>query len=296
MQNIGTLMKKYGIKPKHNLGQNFLVNDAILEKILSAADLKKTDNVLEVGAGLGALTRELIQRAKRVLAVEIDRSLVYVLKQEMRLVDKSMTEVKLVEADILKLPMQDIETFFKGEPYKIVANIPYQITSHFLRRFLDNENPATEMVLLVQKEVGQRIVAKPGDMNLLALSCQYYAEPRIITDVAAENFLPVPEVDSVIIKLADIKRLSNAERLSAKNLFRIARIGFSAKRKQLQNNLSAGLKITKDKTKKMLLAIGLKENARAEDLSVEDWERLSDRMSKNKYQITNQCQSSNFKC
>ncbi|MFH0814574.1 MAG: 16S rRNA (adenine(1518)-N(6)/adenine(1519)-N(6))-dimethyltransferase RsmA [Candidatus Falkowbacteria bacterium] len=277
MQNIGLIMKKYGIKPKHNLGQNFLVNPAILEKIVDAADLKKTDNVLEVGAGLGVLTKELIQRAKRVLAVEIDRTLVFVLKQEMRslLVGRKNVEYKLVEADILKLPIQDIEDFFQGEPYKIVANIPYQITSHFLRRFLEVETPLTAMVLLVQKEVAQRIVAKPGDMNLLGLSCQYYSRPEIVADVAAGNFLPTPEVDSAIIKLAGIKRLDNAEQLKAKNLFRLARMGFAAKRKQLQNNLSAGLGITKDEAKKMLLTAGLKETARAEDLSVENWIRIS---------------------
>lgn len=277
MQNIGLIMKKYGIKPKHNLGQNFLINDAILQKIIDAAELKSTDNVLEVGAGMGVLTRELIQRAKRVFAVEIDRSLVYVLKQEIRplLVGRKDVEYKLVEADILKLPMSDIEDFFKGEPYKIVANIPYKITSHFLRRFLEVENPPVEMVLLVQKEVAQRIVAKPGDMNLLALSCQFYAAPAVVADVAAGNFFPAPDVDSAIIKLSDIKRLNDAERLNAKNLFRIAHIGFSAKRKQLQNNLAAGLGITKDEAKKMLIAIGLKENARAEDLSVEDWIKLS---------------------
>ncbi len=277
MTNIGIIMKKYGITPKHNLGQNFLVNEAILEKIVVAADLKKTDNVLEVGAGMGVLTKELVQRAKRVLAVEIDRTLVYVLKQEMRplLVGRKDVEYKLVEADILKLPLREIEDFFKGEPYKIVANIPYQITSHLLRRFLEVENPPTEMVLLGQKEVAQRSVAKPGDINLLALSCQYYSSPKIIAEVAAGNFLPTPEVDSAIIRLSDIKRLNDAGRLKAKNLFRLAHIGFSAKRKQLQNNLAAGLGITKDEAKKMLLAVGLEENVRAEDLSVEDWTKLS---------------------
>jgi 16S rRNA (adenine1518-N6/adenine1519-N6)-dimethyltransferase len=296
--NVGAIMKKYGIKPKHKLGQNFLVNDVVLAKIVDAAELKPTDNVLEIGAGLGVLTQELIKRAKRVLSVEVDRSLVYVLKQILRQAqgdknneaqiasdDLAMTRLvggqagrarfKLVEADVLKMPMKEIETFFHNEPYKIVANIPYQITSHLLRRFLEVENPPTDMVLLVQKEVGQRIVAKPGDMNLLALSCQYYAAPAIVAAVAAANFLPAPEVDSVIIKLSKIKQLSPAEKLISKNLFKIARIGFSAKRKQLQNNLAAGLKITKDEAKKILISVGLPENARAEDLSVENWSKLA---------------------
>jgi 16S rRNA (adenine1518-N6/adenine1519-N6)-dimethyltransferase len=270
MLKISELMKKYGIKPKHSLGQNFLINDAVLAKIIKASDLKPTDNVLEVGAGLGVLTRELIGRAKRVMAVEVDRSLIYVLKQTIG----RAAEFRLIEADILKLPMREIEAFFKNEPYKIVANIPYQITSHFLRRFLEVENPPQKMVLLVQKEVAQRIVAKPGDMSLLALSAQFYSRPRIVDYVPAGNFLPAPDVDSAILELDEVKKITADERAGAKKMFRVARIGFSAKRKQLQNNLANGLGMSKEAVKNMLEEIGLDGQVRAQDLSVENWQKL----------------------
>ena len=217
---IKNLCKELDIRPTKSKGQNFLIDGNILNKIVQAADLKKTDTVLEVGPGLGCLTMELAKRAGKVISVELDRKLAAYLREMIQ----EYNNVEIVEGDILKLGVrgpanragrQGSGTAYSLFPvgYKIVANLPYNITSRFLRKFLTAENKPSEMVLMIQKEVAQRICAKAGDMSLLAVSVQYYGQPKIVDYVSKNCFWPSPEVDSAIlrVKLRDNHKLPIGE-------------------------------------------------------------------------------------
>jgi len=264
--NIFDFLKKYNIQPRREAGQNFLIDNNILEKIVAAADLKSGDNVLEIGPGVGVLTEKLIEKAKKVVAVELDKNLQYVLKQEFR----KVKNLELINGDALKLHEEDLKKMFNDEPYKIVANIPYNITSLVFRKFLEQfDYKPSALVLLVQKEVAKRICERPGDMSLLAVSVQYFSEPKIIDYVSKNCFFPKPEVDSAIIKLK-VKDLK-IDKEEIKKFFRIVKIGFSAKRKQLLNNLSNGLKIDREVVRQALTACGLKETVRAQEISLDEW-------------------------
>lgn len=251
------ILEQYGLSPKKYLGQNFLINPEIVKKIVSAGNVGKKDTVLEVGGGLGVLTEKLAEKAGQVIVVEKDPSLVKVLAD----IFKNKKNVKIIHQDALNFEM-------KQGAYKIVANLPYQISSNFIRRFLEHENKPQLMVLMLQKEVVERILAKPGQMNLLALSVQYFSEPKKVMSVSKNNFYPVPKVDSAVIKIDKIKNIES------RNLFKIAKAGFSQKRKQLKNNLKS-IGITEKKTVLALKKINLNEKIRAQELSVEDWERLT---------------------
>ncbi|PIR94237.1 ribosomal RNA small subunit methyltransferase A [Candidatus Falkowbacteria bacterium CG10_big_fil_rev_8_21_14_0_10_39_11] len=269
--NVRELIKKYNVKPKRSAGQNFLINPEPLHQIVKAAELTDQDDVLEIGPGLGVLTEELLPRVKRVVTVELDRSLIYVLKKQF----KRAENLTIINNDVLKLPIEEIVDNFEGEKYKIVANIPYNITSHFLRKFLEHDLRPTKMVLLVQKEVAERVVAEPGKMSLLALSVQLFAKPRIVTIVGAKSFFPAPKVDSAVL---DLEVTGPRFEVDQKRFFQLSKIGFSAKRKQLKNNLSAGLRISSDEIGQKLQELGLKETVRAQELSVENWADLTKKL------------------
>ncbi|OGZ32103.1 MAG: ribosomal RNA small subunit methyltransferase A [Candidatus Portnoybacteria bacterium RIFCSPLOWO2_12_FULL_39_9] len=299
-----TLLKKYHFRPSKRLGQNFLIDKKVLKKIIETADLSPEDTVLEIGPGLGVLTKELAKRAKKVIAVEKDKRMAEALKEVL----KDYKNVEIIESDILKLawsssigavlkfrtaPMELLQAQFK-----LIANLPYYIASPVIRLFLETENPPKQMVLMIQKEVAQRICAKPPKMSLLSVSVQFYAEPKIISYVSRKSFWPQPKVDSAIIKIAPIRfleqkfletapiKLKTAPKISApksailrEKFFKIAKAGFSSPRKQLANNLSKKLKIDKDKIKKALLDCGLEPEIRAESLSVKDWMKLNEKLS-----------------
>ena len=189
-KNIKEILAKYETKASKGLGQNFLIDKNILNKILEAADLKSDDTVLEVGPGLGTLTQELAKKAKRVIAVEKDETMIEILKETLA----EYKNVEVINEDILKYDLQIAD-------YKLVANIPYYLTSPLIRKFLESKNPPKEIVLMMQKEVAQRICAKPGDMSLLAVSVQFYADAKIISIVSKNCFYPAPKIDSAIIKI-----------------------------------------------------------------------------------------------
>lgn len=258
----------FDIHPARSKGQNFLINEKIYDDIVKAADLAADDTVLEVGPGLGFLTAKLAARAKSVVAVELDDRLAAYLQTGVDARD--LTNVKIINGDILRF---DPAAYWPtGEDYKIVANLPYNITSIFLRRFLSSARPPRSLVLLLQKEVAERIVAAPPDMSLLAVSVQYYATPQIVRTVKAGNFWPEPAVDSAIIKLTVQPRVSQP--VFEKQFFRLIRIGFSARRKMLKNNLSAGLSIPSARLAAALSESGISPSRRAEELSLEDWRKL----------------------
>ncbi len=279
------ICRLFEIKPSRSKGQNFLINERIYDDIIRAADLQADDIVLEVGPGLGFLTAKLAHRAKRVIAVELDDRLADYLQTGID--SQDINNVTVVNEDILRFnPAAYSDDFgatgaFSGTNglYKIVANLPYNISSIFLRRFLGRKDfQPKELILMLQQEVAERIVASPPDMSLLAVSVQYYGEPEIIRTVKAGNFWPEPQVDSAIVRIKVKMKpdIDNGSDLIArdKRFFQLLRIGFSSKRKMLKNNLAAGLKLEPSALSRELNGQGLDPQARAEALSLQDWQKL----------------------
>ncbi|PIU24328.1 ribosomal RNA small subunit methyltransferase A [Candidatus Berkelbacteria bacterium CG08_land_8_20_14_0_20_39_8] len=245
------------------MGQNFLVDGEVLAKIIETADISLSDTILEIGPGLGVLTEGLSEKAGNVIAVEKDDKLAEMLKSKF-----SVSNVKVLNQDALEFDSSNL-----GK-YKLVANIPYNITSMVIQKFLETKNKPNVMVLMVQKEVAERITAEPGDMSLLSISVQFYATAKIIDIVPKESFFPLPKVDSAIIKIESKKQKTGNKSVQARDFFRMVKFGFAAKRKTLENNLAAGMCISKIEASDIIKRVGLSEKIRAEELSIEDWERL----------------------
>jgi 16S rRNA (adenine1518-N6/adenine1519-N6)-dimethyltransferase len=266
-KNIKNLFLKYKIQPSKGLGQNFLINKKVLEQILESANLQKDDTILEVGPGVGNLTQELAKRVKKVISVEKDQKMVEILKETL----KEFKNVEITKGDILKIGNWElIENWkLKIENYKVVANLPYYVTSPVIRKFLENEAPPKEMVLMVQKEVAQRICSKPPRMNLLAVSVQFYAKPKILFYVSKKSFWPSPKVDGAILKISAFIQCKDSA--FNQRFFRIIKAGFSQPRKQLVNNLAKSLKLDKIEIRNWLLKNNIQPTQRAETLRIEDW-------------------------
>lgn len=261
------------ILAKKSLGQNFLEDKNIINKIVASAGLNKTDTVLEIGPGLGALTLPLAYHSKKVVAVEKDGRLAQKLKKSIQ--PLKLKNIEIIQADILKeLAQGKSSQIFKklGQHYRVVANIPYYITAPLIRNLLEASPQPEEITLMVQKEVAQRISEVPPNMNLLAVAVQYYASPKILFYVSKNCFWPKPQVDSAVINLTPYRE-SNSK---TKNLFKVVKAGFSCPRKQILNNLSAGLQIEKQNLKIRLIESGFNPAQRAESFTIGDWEKLSD--------------------
>jgi len=267
---IKNFCKKYGVRPSKEFGQNFLIDREVLEEMVRTADLGKDDIVLEIGPGFGVLTEELIGRVKKVVTVETDRKMAKILGEIL----DAPKNLEIVENDILKIA--NYELGVKDYKYKIVANLPYQITSAVFRKFLSEEPRPSELTVMVQKEVAERICATAGEMSLLSLSVQFYGQPEIVAVVPRSAFWPEPEVDSAILKIFNIKEVceKNKEKIDPEKFFRLTKIGFSARRKQLQNNLAGGLRLPNKTVQDILAKNGFNPKIRAQDLSVDDWIRL----------------------
>ena len=261
----------YDLKPRKTLGQNFLVEKKVYEKIVTEAELSPKDRVLEVGPGLGFLTGRLRARAGKVVSVELDEKLAEVL--ETALLSQGVENARVLNSNILDWDFRGAGLPDFKEGYKIVANLPYNITSKFLRKFLSGQDKPELMVLLLQKEVAERIAARPPQMSLLAVSVQYYANPCLVEKVPASSFWPRPKVDSAIvkIKLKDKFPLSPEEE---KKFFRLVKFGFSSRRKMLKNNLAAALRADPETLEKALVHLKFNPKIRAQDLSVPDWLKL----------------------
>lgn len=247
------------------LGQNFLTNENIAQQITESADLSSEDNVLEIGPGRGILTKYLAKKARKILALEIDRTLASELKKE------NYKNTKIIEGDILKINLPELIEKNNFKDFKVVANLPYYITSKIIRLLLETKYAPSEMILMVQKEVGERIVTLNAKESILSISVKFYAEPEILFFVSRENFDPAPEVDSAVIR---IKRKKNPPKADASKFFSLVRAGFSSKRKMLINNLSTGFHIPKAQLSETLEKNGLEPEVRAEKLGVEDWVKL----------------------
>jgi len=271
---IKNLLSAHSAHPSKRLGQHFLTDKMVLQKIIQAANLNPEDVVLEVGPGIGNLTLELAKIAKKIVAVEKDFKMVTILRETLR----DHGNVEIVQDDILKVNIKTLN--LKPKAYKIIANIPYYLTSHLIRKFLETDNPPKEMILMIQKEVAQRIVARPPRMNLLAVSVQFYAKPEIITFVSKKSFWPQPKIDSAIIKIIIDKKQSA---INKDLFFKVAKVGFSQPRKQILNNLSKGLalsipkglKLNKELIKSWLGKNKILPTQRAETLSIKDWIKLT---------------------
>ncbi len=269
---IKKLLSKYDTKPSKGLGQNFLIDKKVLQKIIEAGDIKPADIILEVGPGIGTLTYELAKKAKKIIAIEKSETMCEVLKETL----KDFTNVEIINDDILK-----VSSFkFQVSSYKVIANIPYYLTSPLIRKFLETPpsgGQPQEIILMVQKEVAQRICAKQPNMNLLAVSVQFYAEPKIISYVSKNCFWPAPKIDSAIINITPQKKST----VDPDMFFKVVKAGFSQPRKQLVNNLTTlkkinGVKLTKEEIFNWLSKNNLKSNQRAESLTIQDWINLTE--------------------
>ena len=260
------LLREYGLEAHKGLGQNFLVDQGALKKIVRAAEVGKEDHVLEIGAGLGSLTRELAASARKVTAVEIDKKLLPALHR----VVNSLSNVEVVPGDILELNPVDLVA---GSGYVVVANIPYYITSAIIRHLLESPVKPSRLVLTMQKEVAQRICAEPGDLSLLAISVQVFGTPRIVTEIPASAFYPSPKVDSATLRV-DIFPKPFIPDHQRGLFFSVVRMGFAQKRKMLRNTLAAGLHVSATEAGEVLTAAGVDPQRRAQTLELVEWRTL----------------------
>lgn len=269
--DVPALLRRFAIQPKKSLGQHFLVDEAALARITDAAELGPQDTVLEIGAGLGTLTRRLAQAAGRVVAVELDERLIPALRFTLT----PHRNVEIVHGDILELNIAELIAPEEKPPpsYKVVANLPYYITSAVLRHLLEAPVRPTLMVLTVQLEVAQRLTAGPGEMSLLAVSVQVYGQPRLVARIKAGSFYPVPKVDSAVVRV-DLYAQPVVPLEELEGFFEVVRAGFSGRRKQLRNALSRGLALAPRVITLALEQAGIDPTRRAETLSLEEWVRV----------------------
>lgn len=264
--SVRALLRHLGLRPLKQLGQNFLVDQDILQSIIQAAELSPSDLVLEVGPGLGVLTAELAKHAGHVVAVEIDQGIAVALKKVLA----DAHNVTIVNADILRVDPGD---FFKGKPYKLVANLPYYITSPILRHFFETRHKPAMMVIMVQREVAERIAAPPGEMSLLSVSVQVFGKPEIVTLVPPEAFYPPPKVESAVVRIDVFDR--PAVDVDLDKLFKVVQTGFARRRKMLHNAMAQGIWLPPGGAIEILQAVGIDEKRRAQTLTLEEWARLT---------------------
>ncbi|MDX2075017.1 MAG: 16S rRNA (adenine(1518)-N(6)/adenine(1519)-N(6))-dimethyltransferase RsmA [bacterium] len=266
MTNPKQLLDKYDIQPKKSLGQNFLHDPNALDKIISVSELSPTDTVLEIGAGTGALTEKLAQTVKRVVAVELDDRLFTVLRAEM----ERYPNVELLFADILQVNLAEV---MGDDPYVVVANVPYYITSAILRMLLETSHRPTRLIMTIQTEVAERIIAKPPDMSVLAVSVQFYGTPDIVARFNPAVFYPRPEVGSAVLRV--ITHDAPVIDVPSEALFfRVVRAGFGQKRKQLKNSLASGLAMKSEEAGNLCTQVGIDPMRRAETLTLPEWAAL----------------------
>jgi 16S rRNA (adenine1518-N6/adenine1519-N6)-dimethyltransferase len=270
------LLRKWNIQPVKRLGQNFLVEQSVLRRIVDSAEIDSDTVVLEVGAGLGALTQQLCRQAQRVVAVELDRRLMPVLHQTLG----DAGNVTLVQGDILDMDPPSLVVHESGAAagehveYVVVANLPYYITSAVIRHLLEANPRPRRLVVTVQREVAERMVAQPGDMSLLAVSVQLFGSPRLLFRIKPGSFYPSPGVESAVVRI-DLRPERELAAEDAEALFLVAQAGFSQRRKQLRNALAAGLRLPRSEVGSKLDEVGINAARRAQSLSLEEWRAVA---------------------
>lgn len=273
------IVDKHGFKFSKSLGQNFLIDDNVIDKIIDGARVKEGDKVIEVGPGIGTLTREMAKRAEKVVAVEIDKNLIPILKET--LADFDNTEV--INEDILKVDINKlVDEKLSGGPVKLIANLPYYITTPIVMKFLEEDIPVTDIVVMVQKEVADRMNAVPStkDYGALSVAVQYYCDTEIVAKAPRHMFIPQPKVDSTVIGL----HIREEKKYKADNeqlFFKTVKAAFGQRRKTLLNSLSSMGVLDKAKIKEVLAEAGIDEKRRGETLSIEEFAHLSNIINKN---------------
>lgn len=267
------LLNKYKLKANKSLGQNFLINQQIIDDIVKVANVNEDDLIIEIGPGLGSLTSKLADNAKKVVAIELDQNMIEILKERFSL----YKNVEIIHGDIMKVDLKEI--IGEEKNVKIVANLPYYITTPIVMKLLEENLKMKSITVMVQKEVGERFCAIPGgkEYGAITVSINYYSDPKIVLDVPKDNFNPIPEVDSCVVQL---KLKKNHIELKDKKLFfRLIKIAFSQRRKNIGNSLT-GIGMTKQEVKEMLEALSLDINLRAENLSINQYAQIANYIAK----------------
>jgi len=269
-------MKKYGFKFSKGLGQNFIIDENIVEKILNGADISENDFILEVGPGIGVMTKAMAERAKKVVSVEIDSTLIPVLEETLA----ESNNVKIINEDILKLDINKvIEEEFNGVAPKVIANLPYYVTTPIIMRFLEENIPVEDIVVMIQKEVGERIGASPNSKTYGSLSVviQYYSNPTVVAKVPRTVFMPQPNVDSIVVRL-NILKSPKVELLDKEIFFKTVKSAFSMRRKTLLNTISAGFSMDKEMVRNIFEKADIDYKRRGESLSIYEFAELSNKI------------------
>ena len=292
IDQLKNLLRRHNLKPNFTYGQNFLVDDFVLQDIVDAAEVSSDDAVLEIGPGIGNLTELLCQRAGFVLSIEKDPKFFPILHAIKK---NHKNNFRFEITDALEF---DFQSYLRSVPiyrptgkpingratgfssYKVVANIPYYITGKILRMLFSAKFKPESITILTQKEVAQNIIAKPGNLSLLAISVQLYGEPKIIQTVPAKSFYPTPKVDSAILRV-DLFSKPKYQLQDEKRFFKIVKACFAGKRKQIHNTLVNNLHLDKNRVQEILLAVKIKPEARPQELSIEQWIQLNDKIDKN---------------
>jgi len=261
---VQALLHRLGLHARKRLGQHFLVDQRVLARVVAAARLEPDDRVVEVGPGLGMLTRALARRAGQVVAIEVDPGLAAALGEMLA----ACPNVRVINADVLKVDPASVVT----PPYKVVANLPYYITAPVLRHFLEASVRPQRMVVMVQREVAHKLVAGAGDLGILGISVQFYSRPTLVATVGPRSFYPPPKVESAIVALEVLPR--PALEVEPARFFSVVRAGFAAPRKQLRNSLAQGLGLDTGEVARLLAAAGLDPHRRPQTLTLEEWGRL----------------------
>lgn len=278
VSTIRYIMEKYNFKFSKTLGQNFLIDDNIIEKIIKGADITEEDYILEIGPGIGVMTSAMADIAKKVVAIEIDTSLLEVLDETLA----DYENIKIINGDVLKLDLNKIiEEEFNGKKPKVVANLPYYVTTPIIMKLLEEDINVSDIVVMVQKEVAQRIISKPSTKSygVLSVAVQYYSSPSIICMVPRGVFMPKPNVDSSVIRL-EIRKDPTLDIYSKDIFFKTLRAAFAMRRKTLLNTLSSSLKISKDEIKSILEKCEIDPKRRGETLSISEFAKLSNIIAK----------------
>jgi 16S rRNA (adenine1518-N6/adenine1519-N6)-dimethyltransferase len=273
------LLKQFNFRMTKSLGQNFLIDKNILDEIIEGSELTKKDNVLEIGPGMGSMTQKLCESAGKVVAVEIDKNLLPVLTVTLAEYDN----ITVINGDILKLNLNEVlQEHFGDNKVKVVANLPYYITTPIIMKLLEEKLNLQSITIMVQKEVGDRIKASPGgkEYGALSVAVQYYAKPSQVLLVPPHSFIPQPEVDSIVLKL-DILSKPAVDVESESLFFRVVKASFGQRRKTLLNALSAGnLGFSKEQLKGVLSSVNIDENRRGETLSLQEFANITNKLHK----------------
>src|SRR3989344_6049176 len=268
---IKKFLNEYDIRPNKLLGQHFLVDQNILQKIIKVAGIKNSDTVLEIGPGTGTLTFELAKHAGKVITVEKDRALAEILKEEIE--HREVKNIEMIAGDILKMPR---ESFARMVPYWVVANIPYYLTARLIRKLLEEVPQPNDILFTIQKEVAERIVSKPPHMNLLALAVQIYGMPKILFKIPRNAFSPSPKVDSALLAIKNISKNNFSDSgISESDFFKMVRAAFQTKRKMLLNSLARQTSIDKPSLEITLASLKIPPSLRPEALGLDQWIKLA---------------------